>query len=939
MTLMADITRAPVAVDPAYTLDFLDGTEDLSADAIHLLRATAQHSPYLTSLMAKERDWLLWAFSTDTAGLMDQILDAVDMTSEATLSSSLRQAKRRVALLAALCDLGGVWSLQQVTAALTRLADFAVHTSLRTLVALDVKAGRLPAEALDDPENCGGIFVLAMGKMGARELNYSSDIDLIVLFNNARFQPDDVMTVRSVFIKTVRKMTRILSDITAEGYVFRTDLRLRPNPSVTPVCFAADAALRYYESMGRTWERAAFIKARVCAGDAAAGAEFLDELKPFIWRKHLDFAAVRDAHDMQTKIREHKGLKGKISLLGHDLKLGRGGIREIEFFAQTRQLIAGGRDVELRDRGTVKTLTDLAAKGWIEPDIATQLITAYEWLRGLEHRVQMINDAQTQHLPASDDKLAAIATFSGYAEYAAFSHEALSLLERVHALTESFFAPDEQQEQPLELSEADLGIVDQWYRLPALRSRRAVEIFERLKPALLAKLTSSGGGHEAISEFDRFISRLPAGVQLFSLFESNPQILDLLAQICTTSPSLSAYLGRNANVLDAVVTGGFFEPLPDRAALVLSLKTTVLSEPDYEDQLIAARRWQKERHFRIGVLQLRGLASSTETAKSYSDLASACLEVIIPVFHVEFARKYGDVPGSGIAVLAMGKLGSDEMTPTSDLDLILVYDPAGQIASDGPKELAVTTYFSRFTHGMITALSSQMGTFGRLYEVDMRLRPSGRSGPVATSLKAFEDYQEHQAWTWEHLALTRAQFVAGDKVVGAKVQAIRKRIIERDRDRVAVADDVLEMRQRIAKGKASTTPAWDIKSRAGGMLDIELMAQSVGLLSKSLTRKPSDQLSDAALAGLISQADADVLCAAHVVFKTYQSDLRLLLEEGRTPDELGQGGCGFLLGALDADSLSDLQEKFENTAKDCANRIDRQLKSLSKSTRSSNKAM
>lgn len=932
MAMKNQITQSPCASDPDFRPDFLARWPDCSSRIAGLLSATAEHSPYLRALMEKESDWLAEALEQDPDAVLDQALADVDTTGEAALASTLRRAKRRIALLVALCDLGGVWSLQQVTSALTRFADFSVQVTFHFLVAREVAAGKLPKEAAGDAENCGGIFVLAMGKMGAAELNYSSDIDLIVLFDGSRYQPDDVMTVRGEFIKVTRRMTRILSDVTAEGYVFRTDLRLRPNPSVTPVCFAADAALRYYESLGRTWERAAFIKARVCAGDTKAGTAFLEELAPFIWRRHLDFAAVQDAHDMQMKIREHKGLSGPITLPGHDLKLGRGGIREIEFYAQTRQLIAGGRDPELRARETLRTLHDLAGKGWVEEKIAEALCDAYVGLRTLEHRVQMINDAQTHHLPTSDDQMKALGLFCMYRDVDAFRADVRARLEQAHALTENSFAPDSPapDAETVTLPPVAASIVEQWPTLPALRSERAVMIFNRLKPLILSKLTEAADPDSAISEFDRFIRGLPAGVQLFSLFESNPQILDLLAQICTTAPSLSAYLGRNASVLDAVVSGDFFEPLPDREALVRSLQAAVAREADYEEQLIAARRWQKERHFRIGVLQLRGLASEAETAQSYSDLAEACLEVMLSVFQTEFARKYGVIEDGGVAVLAMGKLGSGEMTPTSDLDLILVYDAAGQTASTGPKELAVTAYYSRFTHGLITALSSPMAG-GKLYDVDMRLRPSGRSGPVATSLAAFRDYQENKAWTWEHLALTRAQFVAGSKSVGNRVEEIRKSVICRGRDPKKVAGDVIEMRERIAKGKKTSSVVWDIKARRGGLLDIELIAQTYCLLGNSAVRKPAEQLAAAAAQGLLGKEDADAMAQAHVFFKTFQSGLRLLLEEGKTPDDLGQGGREFLLGSLRVGSLKALQARLDETAEDCAERIDRLLNNLAQS--------
>ncbi|MGB3314999.1 MAG: glutamine-synthetase adenylyltransferase, partial [Albidovulum sp.] len=348
MSFAARLTRCPIPHDLARTEEVQARFAGLQPELRALLEGAAGCSPYLAGLMAREADWLEPAL----AGVPEAALDAAlsgfdDMTSEA-LGPALRQAKARVALLAGLADLGGVWALEQVTGALTRLADLAVHQALRALSADEIRRGKVPGAVPEDAETAAGIVAIAMGKMGAGELNYSSDIDLICLFDETRYDPGDAQEARAAFIRVVRRMAAMLSDLTAEGYVFRTDLRLRPDASVTPVCISMAAAEQYYEAQGRTWERAAYIKARPCGGDIAAGERFLKTLTPFVWRRHLDFAAIQDAHDMRLRIREHKGLRQKIMLEGHNIKLGPGSIREIEFFTQTRQIIAGGRDPSLR---------------------------------------------------------------------------------------------------------------------------------------------------------------------------------------------------------------------------------------------------------------------------------------------------------------------------------------------------------------------------------------------------------------------------------------------------------------------------------------------------------------------------------------------------------------------------------------------------------------
>ncbi len=343
-SLAARISRAPRAWDADHAGEADALFADQPPEVRALLAGAAGCSRYLGGLMRLEADWLREALAIAPEDSLAEILAAMTGPDATALAPVLRLGKRRAALLVALADLGGAWDLEAVTGALTDLADRAVSQSLTTLVAAEIDRGQLPGVTDADIPDAAGMFVLAMGKMGARELNYSSDIDLIVLFDETRHAPDDYADLRKGFIRITQRMVKLLSEVTGDGYVFRTDLRLRPDPSVTPVCIATEPAEHYYESLGRTWERAAYIKARPCAGAIAAGEAFLERLRPFIWRRHLDYAAVQDAHDMRLRIRNHKGLAGPLAVPGHDLKLGIGGIREIEFFTQTRQLITGGRD-------------------------------------------------------------------------------------------------------------------------------------------------------------------------------------------------------------------------------------------------------------------------------------------------------------------------------------------------------------------------------------------------------------------------------------------------------------------------------------------------------------------------------------------------------------------------------------------------------------------
>lgn len=854
--------------------------------------AVAGCSPYLCTLLQKERDWVAHLWNKDPSEAFKILLKDVKDTS---LGVDLRQAKRRVALLVALCDLGGVWTLQDVTQTLTMFADFAVERSLRYLVRQEIERGKLPEPVSIDPKTCAGIFVLAMGKMGAHELNYSSDIDLICLFDETRYAPEHLADIRPVFIRIVKNLCKLLSEITSEGYVFRTDLRLRPNPAVTPVCISAAAALSYYETEGRTWERAAFIKARPCAGDIAAGERFLQTLRPFVWRKYLDFAAIQDAHDMRLRIQTHKGLKGPIKLQGHDLKLGRGGIREIEFFAQTNQIIAGGRDDTLRCRETVRALGALAKAGWVNDSMVQYLVSAYEIHRSHEHRLQMIGDVQTHSFPLKEEEIDRLARFCGADDTSVFCQDIEMRLVRTHHVIESFFTKKQTDTKQSTSKKYD-DIFASWRSLSVFRSPRALEIFNVLKPRIAEQIEAARNPDEVLHHFEAFLSDLPAGVQLFSLFEANGQILDLVLDILATAPALATYLARNSKVLDVVLAGDFFDPLPSREILVQDLKTQLARSKDYEDRLNVIRRWMKEQHFRIGVLQLRHIADAFEASKSYSDLAAACIINLLPIVKEEFASKYGQISEGEMAVLAMGKLGSREMTATSDLDLIMIYDADNQAVSDGQRALPSSQYFARFAQTFVTALSSPTAE-GKLYDVDMRLRPSGRKGPVATSLTAFKDYQKTQAWTWEHLALTRADVVAGPDALHQHVQSVHSNIVQTRRDSAKIYRDVRDMRARLAQTKSGNTSFWDIKEIPGGLLDIELLAQTFALIGHIKANAPQDQLSAAAKQDLISKHEGLHLIITHKLLSQIQHICRLLLTGSPDIKTLGQAGRAHILKA------------------------------------------
>ncbi|MGG7568461.1 bifunctional [glutamine synthetase] adenylyltransferase/[glutamine synthetase]-adenylyl-L-tyrosine phosphorylase [Rhodovulum sp. DZ06] len=952
-TLAARLTRCPLPADPDRGAE---AWARLSSDPAlkDLVTGAAGSAPYIAGLIRAEAEWLSGALSGDPDAALADALAPVRAAKDMAKSereAALRAAKKRIACLAALADLGGAWSLEQVTGALSDLADIATDSAMRAIVAEQVARGRLP----QTPDGCAGMVALAMGKGGARELNYSSDIDLILLFDETLHDPDDYMEIRSRLVKAAQEMSRALSQLTAEGYVFRVDLRLRPDPSSTPVCIAMEAAERYYESLGRTWERAAFIKARAAAGDVAAGEAFLQRLTPFIWRKHLDFAAIGDAHDIRERIRAHRGTGGPITVPGHNMKLGRGGIREIEFFAQTRQLICGGRDPELRMRATRPALAALAAKGWVDPAVATELDAAYVEHREVEHRLQMVEDQQTHSMPKSAEALERVALLSGRRDRDAWMGEIHDRLTRVAARTETFFAPGgdgipaEGQEPPAADAEALTArgfargesaekILERWRlgAIPATRSERARRILARLEPRLLDCFAAALSPDEALSQFDRFLSGLPAGVQLLSLLEANPRLLDLVTEIFAAAPRLAAHLGRSSRTLDALLERDFFEPLPDVDALAEELAARLAEEDDYERKLDASRRWAKEKMFRVGVQTLRGLSEAEEAGRAFTALAEASLRALMPVAEAELARRFGPAPGRGASVLAMGKMGSREMTATSDLDVIILYDPEDAEMSEGPKQLSITAWYTRFTQALISAMTVPTAE-GAVWEVDTRLRPSGRQGTVATALEGFRAYQAEKAWTWERMALARGRAAAGRTDLREDVEEAAAEVLAETRDEDQLRRDVAEMRARVTEAnKARRAEPWALKLAAGGLMDVEFVAQA-GLLRlaarggmtagemRARPRAPREMLALLVDRGAMDPADAAALSEAHALQLAIQQIGRIAMEGEPDPARIGPALAAVMARAAGAEDLSGVEARLRDVQARAADVVERLL--------------
>jgi glutamate-ammonia-ligase adenylyltransferase len=907
----------------------------IAAPAVRdLLAGIFGASPHLTSLIERNPESLLRALSTTPERHFASLVKDVELGAGATggvpeAMRALRLFKAEVALLIALCDLGGVWPVMTAARRLSEAADVAVAAAVRFL--FRQAAGRGDWLATEP----SGYMVLAMGKHGAFELNYSSDIDLIVFYDPARTRLRADIEMQHFFARLTRDLVRLLHERTEHGYVFRTDLRLRPDPGSMPLAISTDAAFNYYETVGQNWERAALIKARTIAGDIAAGESFLDSLSPFIWRKYLDFAAIADIHAMKRQIHAVRGF-GQIAVAGHDIKVGRGGIREIEFFAQTQQLIAGGRQPALRVPETLVALERLSAAGWIGADVRDDLDAAYRFLRSVEHRLQMIGDEQTQRLPEDADKLAALARFCGFSDTPGFASRLTAELERVQAhyvrlfeqspqLTRRganmVFAGEEDDpgtlealvEMGFERPAAVIAGVRAWHhgRYPAVRAPRARELLTEVQPLLIEALAATANPDLAFIGFDRFLAELPSGVQLFSLLKRNPSLIELIAAIMGTAPRLARILSKRRRVLDAVLAPGFFGSVPSADDLNAIIAAELAGAADFQDVLDRARRIGHEQAFLVGVRVLTGSISAAQAGGAYALLAERMIAAMQAEVEREVAKVHGRVPGGGVAVVAMGKLGGREMTAASDLDLIVVYDfDARAELSDGLKPLPAIQYYTRFTQRLISALASQTAE-GNLYEVDMRLRPSGQKGPVATQLSGFIDYQRRDAWTWEHLALTRARVVSGPPALRAAVEQAIRRALTRKRDPARIAADVRDMRARIEKEKG-TRDIWDLKQVNGGLIDLEFIAQYLQLVHANahpeiLSPNTITALVNLGGAGLLPAPAVEALLPAARLYHNLTQVLRLCLDGPFVPGKAADGLKSLLARAGEAPDFARLK--------------------------------
>jgi glutamate-ammonia-ligase adenylyltransferase len=863
-------------------------------------RANA-YAPFLREATAARSD-IVERFLAEGAG---KAAAQALATGGESVEAELRLRRRALSLAVALGDLSGELELEQVTAFLSDFADFAIDRAIEAAI----------AEMFPD-EQAAGLAAIALGKLGSRELNFSSDVDLILLFDphtlprRQRDEPGDSA------VRIGRRVVELLQKRTEHGFVERVDLRLRPSPEATPIVLPVNAAISYYESAAVGWERAAFIRGRCCAGDRSVGETFLSAIEPFVWRRALDFGAIEEVRSISERIRDHYSERQTFGP-GFDLKRGRGGIREVEFYVHAQQLVHGGRQPGLRIGATLDAITVLEAAGHLQPDLARDLADAYRRLRTIEHRLQMVDDQQTHQLPATEAAMTNVAKLHGFEG----SDELLDWLrpsiERVGSVFDELAGGDAErlpvQADALRSELQALGFADpesalrrvgEWRsgRPRSLRSSAAKQAFEGMLPALIRAIAGSADPMRALNRLADVVERLPSGVNLYRLLEAQPALATLFARILAHAPALSDQLARRPELLDSLLDSSCFDPPPSPAEFARFLEGAMRGRP-YDVALDKARRIINERRFALGVQLIDLRENPLSVGEGYARVAEGALVALANASVAEFEEAHGCFPGAELIVVGLGRLGGEVLTNASDLDIIYLFTKPQAEQSHGAKPLGPANYFNRLANRVTAALGVPTSA-GPLYDVDTRLRPQGSKGMLAVSLEAFADYQRSEAWTWEHMALTRARPVFGSSEARGKAAEAVAAILNRPADRAKIVGDAVKMREDIGRHKPPSGPL-DVKLGSGGLVDLEFAVHVLQLTHKvGINPRLEEAVWQLAEAGLM---EANVIQAQRLLTEMLVT-IRLVAPETTSPSE---ESCELMARACGSESWHELLARHD----------------------------
>lgn len=864
---------------------------------------------------------------TDMEASINESLSRVN--NENDLIEALRKTRYQHSLRIGWRDLAGWADLNETLAALSNLADLLVQAALEKIFQWQTsKSGMPTGEASGLPIS---LSVFALGKLGGNELNFSSDIDLIFFYSEDGDTHGASKTISNheFFIRLAKKLIKILSEQTSDGFVFRVDMRLRPNGKAGPLVMSFAAAENYYVTHGREWERYAWVKARQLTGDENIGNGFLKTMRPFVYRKYLDYGTIEAIRSLKESINQELKRKKIIN----NIKLGSGGIREIEFIGQVFQLIRGGRDLCLQERSILKVLQELRKKEYITASTATELSIAYDFLRRTEHRLQMVAEQQTHSLPTDKFGQARLAFAMGFANWDSFKKILTKHMGRVHGHFDLVIAAPQLEKN----KENDSGLMTVWSG--DLEKEEAITILEShgygtdaKQVAGLLAAVHSGSAYSAYTStgkqrFDRLIPLLIAAAGLgkhpgktlarllnvleaigrrsayLALLVENPLALSQLVKLCSASPWIAEWIAQHPLLLDELLNPVSTFALPEKEQLAEEL-LKIISQHDSEDleTLMELLREFCNRYVLFLAATEVGPGIESSSLGGYlSNIADVAIEASLNIALAAMTAKHGTpqyVTGSpGFVVIGYGKLGGHELGFGSDVDIIFLHNNCNEGETNGERPLANATFFARVSKRLIHILSTRTHG-GILYEVDARLRPSGKSGPIVTSLDAFVKYQHERAWTWEFQALVRARPVAGDPELAGLFIAARKQILCQKRDATSLRTDVCEMREKmLATQKPHQSEEFDVKHDRGGIVDVEFMVQYWVLVWAHdypvLTQHTENCaiLRELAKADLITTELAELLIAAYQRYLSTAYHLKLM-QAGSQVDRAGRKALG-----------------------------------------------
>ena len=795
--------------------------------------------------------------------------------------AALRQLRTREQMRFIARDLQRLCTLPELTRELSEFADAVLEVALAQAHADVVLLHGEPIGANScQPQQ---MVIIGMGKLGGHELNLSSDIDLMFTYaEDGETDGRRSISNQEFFIKVGQRIIQLLDPVTADGFVFRVDMRLRPWGDGSALAMSFDAMETYYERHGREWERYALIKARICAGDRSGGEQLMRALRPFVFRRYIDFGVFESLREMKAMIeREVRRLDRE-----DNIKLGRGGIREVEFIAQAFQLIRGGVDTALQERQLLKVLPMLAERGLLPASAVKELTQAYHFLRDSEHRIQALHDQQTQMLPVDAADRQRLAEAMGFADWTAYVAALAVERDTVHRHFRDVIDAREPQ------SEVAAPTPEQWpSAIQALLDSRALaqlsvtgrERLERLLPILVRECAAHEQGEQALARILPLIETTLKRSAYLVLLSENPEALKRLIDLCAASPWMAQLLARYPALLDELLNAATLFAPPSRVELAADLRAQLarVPEDDLERQMDILRLFQKGQLLRVAASDLKGTLPLMKISDSLTWIAEAVLQEVLHLSWRQLVARHGtplDRNGNpcdpGFIIVGYGKLGGLELGYGSDLDLVFIHDADAQRDTvGGIKALDGASFFARLGQKIIHLLTTSMGS-GLLYEVDMRLRPSGASGLLVTSLDGFALYQREQAWTWEHQALVRARVVVGDPALAIRFDEVRADVLAQARTLPALRHEVREMRQKMRDHLAPKDPAEiDLKHSPGGLVDIEFLVQYLTLAHAhaypALTQWPDNVrlLDTLAKAGLMPTADAEALKAAYVALR------------------------------------------------------------------------